>query len=220
MRTILPAILLLLAIGCQNAADSNTAVAVKEEEPNYALLQAELEETYDLDQGVRDVNWDSVNATPGVQQEFMKQMRQVDSLNQAKVLPILDRYGWLPKSKIGEKAADALFVVVQHASLNTIEKYLPEMEELALQGEASTADAAMMRDRLLMFQGKKQRYGTQVVSYIREDGRAAVWPVEDVKNVNKRRAAAGFELTVEENAKRLGAVFDPEEKLPEEHVSF
>ena len=36
-----------------------------------------------------------------------------------------------------------------------------------------------------------------------------VWPIKDVKNVNKRRKQAGFENTVEENAKRLGAEYRP-----------
>jgi hypothetical protein len=32
--------------------------------------------------------------------------------------------------------------------------------------------------------------------------------------VNRLRKEAGFDLTVEENAKRLGAIYSPDEKLP------
>ncbi|TPE43675.1 DUF6624 domain-containing protein [Pontibacter mangrovi] len=221
MIKILKLFILLWALaGCQNATENNAASAVKEEQPNYTLLQQELEAIYDLDQGVRDVDWDSINADPVGQRAYIYKMHQIDSTNQTKVLPILEEHGWLPKSKIGEKAADALFYVVQHSNSRTIEQYLPQMEELAKQGEASGTDAAKMKDRLLMFQGKKQVYGTQAVSYIRKDGKHAIWPIEDVENVNKRRKEAGFELTVEENAERLGVVFDPEEQLPDVHVSF
>ncbi|GAB3821430.1 DUF6624 domain-containing protein [Pontibacter rugosus] len=220
MRFLVPVMLLLALAGCQQNVDSNAGSSAQEEQPDYALLQKELEALYDADQHVRDVNWDSINADPTVQMAFIEKMRQVDSTNQSKILPILEKYGWLPKSKVGEKAASGIFYVVQHSGKKALEKYLPQMEELAKEGEASGTDAAMMRDRLLKFQGKKQLYGTQVVNYIREDGRAAVWPVEDVADVNKRRAEAGFELTVEENAEKLGATFDPDEELPKKHVSF
>ncbi|RIJ42957.1 DUF6624 domain-containing protein [Pontibacter oryzae] len=220
MKIVKLFVLLLLMAGCQNATDNQVGATTQEGQPDYTLLQQELEQIYDLDQGVRDVNWDSISADPDRQKVYISKMHQVDSANQAKVLPILEKYGWLPKSKIGVKAAGTLFLVVQHSNTETIAKYLPLMEEMAKQGEASSTDAAMMRDRLLMFQGRKQLYGTQAVSYLREDGKHTMWPIEDVEIVNKRRQEAGFELTVEENAKRLGAIFDPNQEIPENHVTL
>jgi hypothetical protein len=220
MKMFVTIILLLVLGGCQNAGDNTSAVSAIDHQPDYTSLQQELEGIYDLDQGVRDMDWDSIESDSAARMAYITKMWRADSSNQAKVLPILEKYGWLPKSRIGEKAADALFLVIQHSKLETIEKYLPQMEEMAKQGEAGATDAAMMRDRLLMFQGKRQVYGTQAVSYIREDGKHAIWPIEDVENVNKRRKEVGFELTVEENAERLGAIFNPEEELPEVHVSF
>lgn len=220
MKTLIPVILLLILAGCQNSSNSNATSAVSEELPDYTLLKQELEAIHDLDQGVRDVDWDSIESDSTVRMAYITKMQRTDSTNQAKVLPILEKHGWLPKSKIGEKAADAIFYVVQHSNTETIEKYLPQMEEMARKGEASGTGAAMMRDRLLMFQGKKQLYGTQAVNYIRDDGKHVIWPIEDVENVNKRRREVGFELTVEENVERLGAVFDPKEELPEVKINF
>lgn len=34
-----------------------------------------------------------------------------------------------------------------------------------------------------------------------------VWPIKDAETVNQRRKEAGFELTVEENAKRLNTKY-------------
>jgi len=206
--------------GCQSNTDNNSVSAITEELPDYTLLQQELEAIYELDQGIREVNWDSINADPVIQRDFISKMWQVDSTNQAKVLPILEKHGWLPKSKVGEKAADAIFYVVQHSNTKTIEKYLPQMEELAKQGEASATNAAKMRDRLLMWKGEKQLYGTQAVDFIRDDRKVAIWPIEDVENVNKRRQAAGFTTSIEEYANEMDAIFDPKEELPEQKITF
>ncbi|MCX2739670.1 DUF6624 domain-containing protein [Pontibacter anaerobius] len=217
MRTLKPFILLLMLAGCQNTTETTSTT---EEQPDYTLLQKELEEIYDLDQGVRDANWDSISAVPGAQRAYINRMHQTDSTNQTKMLPILEKYGWLPKSSIGEKAADGIFYVVQHSNTKTIEKYLPQMEELAKQGEASATDAAKMRDRLCMWKGEKQLYGTQAVNFIRGDGTHVIWPIEDVENVNKRRADVGFTNTIEEYAAEMGATFNPDEELPKVKINF
>jgi len=47
--------------------------------------------------------------------ELSKKMREVDSINLAKVKAILEKYGWLGPQDIGRKANLALFLVIQHA---------------------------------------------------------------------------------------------------------
>ncbi len=140
-------------------------------------------------------------------------MQQTDSANQVKMKFILLRYGWLPKSKIGEKASDAIFYVIQHADTNLIKTNLPTLKKLAKQDEAWKTHAAMMEDRLLMYRKKKQVYGTQAASNAFTKGKMVVWPIEISKKVNQRRKKAGFEMTVEENAKRLGATYNPNLEL-------
>ena len=197
-------IILFLLAGCQPSVDSTFHTAIQEEQPDYVLLTKELEEIYDIDQGIRSIDWDTISS-PEASIALSMKMIALDSVNQTRVIPMLEQHGWLPKSKVGDKAASAIFYVVQHSDLATIEKYLPQMEELARKGEASATDAAKMRDRLLMFQGKKQIYGTQAASWVRPEDGIVMWPIEDVENVNKRRKEVGFTTTVEENAKQLGA---------------
>lgn len=209
------AILLLLA-SCQSSVDNTITSSVEEKQPDFIMLRKELEEVYDLDQNIRNVDWDTIS-TREASITYSKKMIAIDSVNQLKVIPIIEQYGWLPKSKVGEKASSAVFYVVQHSDLETIEKYLPQMEALAQQGEASATDAAKMRDRLLMFQGKKQIYGTQAASWVRTEGGQVIWPIDDVENVNKRRKEVGFTTTVEENAKQLEADYDPNEQLPKKN---
>ena len=131
---------------------------------------------------------------------------------------IVEKHGWLPYSKVGKKAADALFYVVQHSNIEGMKKYLPVIKKEAAKGEASKKGAAMMEDRILMNSGKKQVYGTQAMSFNKKGQakpRLFIWPIEDVKNVNKRRKEIGFKSTIEEQAKNMGADFDPNEPLPD-----
>jgi hypothetical protein len=177
----------------------------------YDSLRAVLEGIYDTDQGIREKTGSAQGDELG---RLVGRLLLIDSANQVQVRLILDKYGWLPQSKVGEKAADALFYVVQHASMDMIKSYFPFLKQRALEKEAKLTNTALMEDRLLMYEGKKQIYGTQATSRLRTDGKAAIWPIQDPKQVNRLRKEAGFDLTVEENAKRLGAIYSPDEKLP------
>jgi hypothetical protein len=63
----------------------------------------------------------------------------------------------------------------------------------------------MMEDRLLMYEGKEQIYGTQgrTININQPNQQNIIWPIADFENINKRRSEAGFTDTVEENAKHL-----------------
>lgn len=103
---------------------------------------------------------------------------------------------------------------MQHTDLETIKKYFPEFKQLSERGEASTKLCAMMEDRMLMWEGRKQIYGTQASSELRADKSYAIWPIENPYEVNSRRKKAGFTNSVEESAASLKASYDPNEKLP------
>ncbi|MEO0333545.1 MAG: hypothetical protein AAF223_17985, partial [Bacteroidota bacterium] len=84
-------------------------------------------------------------------------------------------------------------------------------------GEANATSAAMMEDRVLMYEGKKQLYGSQASGRPKEDGSSEyfIWPIENPEEVNQRRAKVGFNSTVEENAARMNAIYNPNEELPQ-----
>jgi hypothetical protein len=97
--------------------------------------------------------------------------------------------GW-ERSTIGAKANYTLFLVIQHAELAYQEKYYPLMEQSVNEGESRPGDLAMLQDRILMRQDKKQIYGSQVV-FNKITGDQEFYPIEDEKNVNVRRAKGG-----------------------------
>jgi hypothetical protein len=180
---------------------------------NYDSLRIVLENMVDKDQEIRRILFDSIGIDSPNAGPYIQQMMDIDADNQEKIKVVLSKYGWIKQSKIGEKAAEAFFYTIQHSDAAFMAKWFPEFKKLADIGEASKVECAMMEDRLLMWQGKKQIYGTQATVF-REDKKVAIWPIEDPKNVNERRKKIGFELTVEENAHRLEAIYDENEQLP------
>jgi hypothetical protein len=122
-----------------------------------------------------------------------KVMRRADSLNGnvAKLEVIIDRIGWPTISRVGKYGAGTAFLVMDHSPVDIMEKYLPFLEQAARAGEASLADFATMKDRVLVNRGKKQLYGTQ--KYRDQLGKAVFFPIEDETNVNKRRKEMNLE---------------------------
>jgi hypothetical protein len=50
----------------------------------------------------------------------------------------------------------------------------------------------MLEDRILMKEGRKQIYGTQVYSGPETGGKLQLYPIEDEAHVDERRAAVGM----------------------------
>jgi len=114
-----------------------------------------------------------------------------DSINQIKVKNILDKYGWLGEDIVGVKGNKTLFLVVQHGNIEFKLKYLPIMREAAMNGKVKAKDLALLEDRVLMMQGKKQIYGSQI-GINPETGEYFISPINDPDNVDKRRAEVGL----------------------------
>lgn len=119
-----------------------------------------------------------------------EKIRYQDSVNLLNVKQVLDTRGWLgPEIVLG--GSNALFLVIQHSDLNTQLKYLPMMREAVKSKKLDPGSLAMLEDRVLLGQNKKQIYGTQ----IRRDsitGKPYVAPLIDPDNVDKRRAEVGL----------------------------
>lgn len=204
-----------LLLGC---GDSKNNEPKQSKDPETVAIPVDslrtiLEEMHDRDQGIRKELSESRNNAQDMY-TIIQKMNTIDSLNQKQVKIILEKYGWLESSSVGEKASGAIFYVVQHAPLEYMETYHPQLVALASKGEAKKHHAAMMQDRILMYNNKKQRYGTQASNLVREGEAMVMWPVEDPENVNTRREEAGFSETIEDTAAGMNAEYDPNENLP------
>lgn len=65
-----------------------------------------------------------------------------------------------------------------------------ELARIMTEGRARPADLALLEDRILVGEGRKQRYGSQVTAG--PDGIPRLAPIDDPENVDSRRKALGL----------------------------
>ncbi len=117
---------------------------------------------------------------------------------------ILKEKGLPTISMVGKFSSIEFFLLVQHSEDKR--KYYKLIKKAWEKGDYDSVSYAMLTDRVLMEKDKKQIYGTQFSKSNKDKkypDKFVLWPVEDFKNVNKRRKEMGFSSTVEENAERF-----------------
>lgn len=113
------------------------------------------------------------------------EMQRNDSINQIEVFDILDSYGW-PSSEIVGGSNFAIWEVIQHTSLEAIEKYLPLFHKAATDNELNKSFVAMMEDRCDMWRNRPQKYGTQLIQ--NDKGVKVPYTLLDSEKVDEWRA--------------------------------
>jgi hypothetical protein len=116
---------------------------------------------------------------------------ETDSINLQTVNKILDLYGWLGKDKIGSKANEALFLVIQHADSTIMIRYFPLLVQSYELRQTPGKFYAMMLDRILVEKGQKQLYGTQL-KMPEAGGKMIPYPIENEKEIDIRRRRLGL----------------------------
>lgn len=167
-------------------------------------LVALLDTVYKEDQGDRK-NFYVIQKQYGQQSKEMdslwKKIDYQDSVNLIRVKGVIDRYGWLGPDEVGEQGAMTFFLVIQHADSLTQVNYLPKMRKAVKFGKANPQHLALLEDRILVGQGKKQIYGSQVKRNP-STGKNEFFPIANEADVNKRRATVRLP-PLEEYAKQF-----------------
>lgn len=166
------------------------------------------------DQAVR-ADWAKIvtgNVTQEEAIEYALKMEETDSTNLVVVSHILDCYGWL--DGLSQEANKAIFLVIDHSDLETMNRYQSLFHKAAEKGYISFGDLVTMEDRILMNDGKPQKYGTQAYALGREgESIIYIWPVEEPEKLNERRADVGLSPIENylEAVKQQGVIiyFDP-----------
>lgn len=172
-----------------------------------------LDSIYELDQSLRvkssdlvkEYGWESDTV-----QNLWAKINYQDSINERAITDLLDKRGWLGADIIGDKGNSTLFLVIQHAPIETQLKYLPMMRQAVKEGKARGSSLALLEDRVNLRTGKKQIYGSQIGTD--SEGKQYVQALEDPLNVDKRRASVGLGPLNDYTA-RWNFSFDAEEYL-------
>jgi hypothetical protein len=176
--------------------------AIYQDDQTYRQQVGEVEEKYGRESDEMKAHW--------------KLISEKDSVNLIKVKKILDERGWLGPKIIGNEGNSTLFLVIQHADLETQEKYLPMMREAVSKENAKASSLALLEDRVALRKGQKQIYGSQI-GRDQETGEYYVLPLIDPDNVDQRRAKVGLG-TIQDYISNWEMTWDVEaykKKLPE-----
>lgn len=213
MRHLLFLFFLVSFISCiKNQANPQEVTNIRSSainEPIDSLLKQELEWISAEDQTLRLLLPDALEKFGAGTNEYKylwTLINRQDSICVDKITDILEEHGWLGKSRVGEKANQAIWLVIQHAELEVQEKYLPLLKASVEQGESEGWHLAFLKDRILMYKDQKQIYGTQSVwdNTIKKN---RIHTIENVEQVNERRASLGLE-PIEEYVEANGYVFE------------
>lgn len=147
-----------------------------------------LSEVLESDQRIRKSN------------EFIKYAKE-DHRNQELVISIIEKCGMPTLKEVDQRQMDAIWLGLQHSTKEIRKKYFSYIEKAVKNGDLSKQQYALMKDRMLMDEGKPQIYGSQI-----ENGK--LYKLENPKTVNERRKEMGME-SIEDYLKNFNIQFNP-----------
>lgn len=199
-------LLLNLAAFAQTKPAVNTALQKqliemgKEDQKHRAELMALIEKVNDPDkEKLMPRYMQLVEAQDAIDKRLLQQLAA-----------IIAQHGWPTIGLVGKEASQAAFLIIQHADLAEQKKYFPLLKEAADKNEARKSEVAMLEDRILMREGKKQIYGSQLRTND-ATGKLELYPIEDEANVDKRRASVGL-MPMKEYLKHFNLEYVPPKK--------
>ena len=145
-----------------------------------------LSEVYESDQRIRKVN------------DFIKFAKE-DHRNQELVISIIEKCGMPTLNEVSQKHMNAIWLGLQHTTEKYRKKYFPQIEKAVKNGDLSKQQYALMKDRILMDEGKPQIYGSQI-----KNGK--LYKLENPETVNERRKKMGMG-TIEDYLKNFNIQF-------------
>ena len=173
-------------------------------------LSDELLQMDEHDQSVRG----ELAAEGSLFEGYHPRMEAVHRQNAARLRAVLDEIGWPTERLVGSDGAHAAWRIAQHAigEPDFQRRALRLLQEAASRGEVPAWQPAMLEDRVRMFEGRPQLYGTQLEPD--DEGRPRPYPIEDPEGVDERRRAVGLEPLAERLART-----EPE-PLPKDRARF
>jgi hypothetical protein len=146
---------------------------------------------------------------------YHPEMEALHLENGALLEQALDALGaWPVRSKYGDEVAGAAFMIAQHAISRPAlqRRVLSLLLAAAEQGEINALDVAYLSDRIAVFEGRAQMFGTQ----FDWDAHGQLSParVDDVGALDERRVSLGLPPIAETTAQMRAAAAAEGEQAP------
>ena len=157
-------------------------------------LRKELLEMAQQDQAARELFLGAGNATAGalpIDDPSRLAVKHVDDINLPKLKHIIAQEGLPTITMVGLDGLQAAFILIQHADSDVAfqARMLTVISARLNGGGINGNEYALLTDRVLLAQNKRQRYGTQFVG---DTNQMKPRPIEDEGRVDQRRHALGL----------------------------
>jgi hypothetical protein len=152
-------------------------------------------------------------------QGYHPRMQAIHDANAARLLAIMDAYGWPHIGQVGPKGMEAAWLIAQHAIARpAVQRRALELLKVAVRnGNAPALHAAMLEDRIRCLEGRPQLYGTQFDWDA--EGNMSPLPFDDVDLVNLRRQEIGLKPLQEDLRDRRAVLARGTERPPADWAS-
>jgi hypothetical protein len=123
---------------------------------------------------------------------YDRAMEKLHSTNAQELNCIIDLIGYPTVDKVGFQASEAAWLVIQHAigQPGFMRKCRDLLTDVVKENKADSINLAYLTDRIAVFEGNPQLYGTQFDWD--ENGELSPSPFDDLTKVNQRRKSAGL----------------------------
>lgn len=115
----------------------------------------------------------------------------LDKRSETFLKQVVSEIGWLTISKVGKDVSFKAWLLLQHVPDTKFQKKCLGLMEQNLE-DVDPKNYAYLKDRILTREGKRQIYGTQSLFNPKTGEDLGLCPLEDPKNVNKRREEVGL----------------------------
>jgi hypothetical protein len=148
--------------------------------------------------------------------DYNQEMEALHNSNAAALIHIMDIIGFPTSDIVGKEASDAAWLIIQHAigQPGFMKKSAALLQNAVNEHKADPRNLAFLSDRIAVFEGKPQRYGTQFDWD--EDDEMNPCRVDDVVKVNQRRKALGLNSLEEQTESMRKRVKNENQRPPKD----
>lgn len=146
------------------------------------------------------------------------EMEALHRRNADRLKAIVAEHGWPGRALAGDDGAEASWLIAQHdiAEPAFQRQCLQWVQDAVSRGDAAPWQPAYLIDRIRMFEGWPQIYGTQMAPD--DQGEIVVWPIADRYHLNERRRAVGLPMFEERRVPPAPDVSHARERTTRGHV--